>query len=356
MKTTFKINKFHLRQQLVTLGMHIALFAGLSALPLAAQNNENTRTGSTGDEWYNPGNWSTSNNAGGTGSGWWDKNGWSNSANTGSDQSANTDGNNQARRNTQQTNQSDAQTTRNQQQDRSSPDAQAQTNREQSMKTVSFTGEVEGFKKVNLKDSEGKRDEQTFVRVRLEDDDARIVSLGSRLIVTDLDLEKGSQISVSGRNARIDNRDVLVASRIEVEGKLFLVREHNRPETGQKFPIEGTVKDVSMTNLSDDSREQNLLIRLELENGETCVVDLGQGTTLSDLDIEKGSEIRLHGNKTKVDGKSLIVASRISVDGDSTRIRSKSQDTEGARGDRKGSWKYSDRDSDQASQKPVSHD
>lgn len=407
MKTIPKTPQLQRRQQITALAMNIGLFAGLSALPLHAQDNENSRTGSSEEEWYNPGNWSNDNQTDRNGSDWWSNDGWSDSADSddrSDNEAGNIDGESQANRNQRQNrnnaqsrwdqqqdrsdrqagrntqqfrsdlqarrnmqqdrsdmqtrrnqrqDRNDAQTTRNGQQDWSDRNPQAGRKQNRSMKTVTFNGTVDGFRKVNLQDSEGKQDEHTFVRIRLEDDDARVVSLGSRLIVTDLDLEKGDEISVSGRNARIDNRDVLVASSIEVDDKLFRVRKHNRPDTGQQFPITGTVKDVSMTSLSDNSREKNLLIRMELENGKTCVVDLGQGTTLSDLDIEEGSEIRLQGKKTKVDGKSIIVARTISVDGDTTRVRGTSK---GHRPDNNISWEYSDQENGYESLEAVSRD
>ena len=122
------------------------------------------------------------------------------------------------------------------------------------------------------------------------------------------------------------------------------------------MPITGTVKDVSKTRLSDESREDSLLIRLELEDGETCVVDLGEGTTLSELDLEQGSEVRLRGEKTKVDGKSIIVASSISVDGDTTRVRNTSQRSEGVRSGDQKSWKQSNQESGYESIESASRD
>lgn len=355
------IPKTNTRRQLTSLTLNLGLFAGISALPLHAQNSETIPVGYSEEEWYDPSDWFDGDNIQRDGTDWSDNDGWSDSAdgNDGTNRSSN-----QARNNQSQ-NRNGSLTAWNQQ------DRKQQANRmnqDRSMKRAYLTGEVDGFKNVSLKDSEGKRDEQTFMRVRLDNDDSRVVSLGSRLILTDLGLETGDRISVSGRNARIDNRKVLVASTIEVDDSLFKVREDNRPDTtqnrsnskhmdskykrmdskhkrmasGKNVSINGTVKQSSKTSLSDDMREENLLVRLELKDGRSCVVDLGQNTSFSDLDIEKGSEIRVQGNKTKVDGKSLIVARKISVDGGSTRLCGKSRDGENTRGDSKESREYSD--------------
>ncbi len=316
MKTTI-LNHHLLRQRpITTLAVNIGLFAGLAALPLCAQDDKKIPAGYTEDEWFDPGDWFDGNNIEPAGTDWWDtNNGWSDTfhyhpyaATTpyyyyywdpiGFAWTTNP-------------------ASPSQQHDRSG-DQQAGSDPGTSMKTASFDGKVDGFKKVNLKTSEGKRDQWTFVRIRLNNGDARVVSLGSSVNLADLKLEKGDPINVSGRNEQIDNRNVLIASRINVDGRSFNISANN----GRQVTLEGVVRQFTATSI-DGAKEKNLLIRLELKNGKSCVVDLGQGTSLSDLDIEQGSQIRLEGEKTKVKGKSLVVARKISVDGEDTRIPDK---------------------------------
>jgi hypothetical protein len=351
MKTTILKHKPLRRRSITTLALNLGMFAGLGALPLQAQDDGNTSTGHTEDEWYDPGNWSDNDNSDRAGSDWWGNQDWSDSSDYQSEPTSYDEDRTVGAATPYYyyywepivigwTTDTDSNAKRSQQQNRK--DHRQQTGRDQdhSMKTVSFDGKVEGFKKVNLKSREGQRDDYSFVRVRLKNGDARVVSLGSRVDLSDLDLEKGDTIKVTGRNARIDDRDVLVASRIKVGEETFRIRKGNRPEAKQMVSIEGTVKQFSKTSF-DDAKEDNLLIRLELKDGKGCVVDLGEGTKLKDLDIEKGSKIRLKGEKTRIDGKSLIVARKISVDGDTTRVREKSQRDESARRDYGGSREYS---------------
>ena len=178
-----------------------------------------------------------------------------------------------------------------------------------------FDGTVDGFKKVNLQRGKEKEDHSTFVRIRLKNGEAQVVNLGNRVNLTTLDLQKGDEIRVSGKTQRVDDREVLTADRVTVEDQTFRIRH----DSGPPAIIEGTVREFAKTSI-DGAKEKNLLIRLELENGRNCVVDLGKGTELSQLDLKPGSDIRLEGERTEVDGKALILARKIRVDDETTRL------------------------------------
>lgn len=199
--------------------------------------------------------------------------------------------------------------------------AEADQGSGQSNRAATFDGTVSGFKRVMQRDDEGKSAQHSFVRVRLKNGESRVISLGSHVNLADLNLNKGDEIRVTGNNVRMDNRDVLAASRIRVDDRTFQIDRNNQLEMDRKVEIQGTVKDFSRTSLGSDARKQNLILRLELQNGKQCVVDLGQGTRMHDLDLTKGSNIRVEGRKSRIDGKSLIVANRVRVDGETTELR-----------------------------------
>ncbi len=201
--------------------------------------------------------------------------------------------------------------------------------------TITFEGKVDGFKKVNLSNKTGRKEDHSFVRIRLKNGDSRVISLGGRVNLSDLDLNKGDSIKVSGQQTRIDNRDVLVAHQITADSRTFNISKENRPKTGEQVSIQGTVRDYEHVSLSDDS-SKNLIVRLEMKDGKSCVVDLGRGTTVRDLNLDEGSKIRIQGEKATKDGKSLIVARRIRVDGDRTQLREgESKRNAASRGDQR---------------------
>lgn len=192
---------------------------------------------------------------------------------------------------------------------------------------ATFNGTVDGFRKVQLKNKKGESGDFTFVRISLENGEKRVITLGSKLKIPDIGLNKGDRISVSGQNARMDNQKILVANRITVGDKTFQIQRQNRPDAGQQVTVNGTVKKFAKTSL-DGSKEQNLLIRVTLKDGTSNVVDFGKGTTLRDLNVQEGSNVRIQGKKSRVDGKMLIVAQKFSV-GASALSDSKSKSSSG---------------------------
>lgn len=296
------------------LALGAGLLGGFSIAPLHAVTDESLAgTGYNEDEWYDPGDWFDGNNIERDGSDiqWWDR-GWRDT-------------------NTWQASDDDrivahpyhyyywdpvvvGWATYTPDQSTAGNEKQNAKNRNADQPTR-FEGTVEGFRDVDLKLREGKSEKHSFVRVRLENGDKRVISLGKRLDLSDLDLDKGDEITATGKVARIDNHDVLVARQIEVEDNTFRIREGNRPHTGRRVSLEGTVKDFHKSQLGD-AKEKNLIVRMELENGRSCVVDFGRGTEMDDLNLEKDAKVKLKGERTKVDGKSLIVARSLRVDGE----------------------------------------
>lgn len=306
-----------------TFAIQLGLFAGLASPLLFAAEYKGTTSDKNDEEWYDPGNWKDEKKQESPASSdWWDtKDGWQNSYNhapiiagrpyyhyyyywdpmiirwtTRSDNADESE---------------ETQPTQNRQSKRGN-----NSDRPAWAKTAEFEGTVDGFKKVDLENSAGERDYSTFVRIRLKNGHARVVDLGNHVNLTTLNLKKGDSILVTGRNKHMDGRYVLAADKIKVDGDIYQISKESKGKT----TVKGIVRQFSETSM-DGAMEKNLLVRIELENGKSCVADLGKGTRMRDLGLQEGSRIRLEGERTKVDGKSLIIARKLSVDGDTTHLR-----------------------------------
>jgi hypothetical protein len=118
-----------------------------------------------------------------------------------------------------------------------------------------FEGRIEGFKNVNLKNKRATG-RHSFVKIRLQNDQSRVVSLGTRIDLDKLDLDKGERIKVSGRVIRAADKKILLADRIQVGDKTFRVKDRNQLDP------RGNTASRGGRNLGG-SRDRNLIGRLQ---------------------------------------------------------------------------------------------
>lgn len=176
-----------------------------------------------------------------------------------------------------------------------------------------FEGTIEGFRAMNLTTADGKSEEHSFVKVRLENGRDQVISLGTRINVPDLDLEKGKHISVSGTQDQVSGKDVLVANRIEVDGEVYRIREKNRIGGGSDMvALRGTVKDVREVSLRG-SENKSLIARIETKSGRSVSADFGTDPSRTALNVKPGTAVRIEGERTEVDGAMLISARKVAI-------------------------------------------
>lgn len=168
---------------------------------------------------------------------------------------------------------------------------------------IQLQGRIDDIRWISLYTPDGEQERHSFIRVRLEDGESRMVSLGTHGEPEDLELRRGQDIDVTGFTARVDDRQIVIADRIEVRDELVT--------------LVGRVADFREVNLTG-TRDRNLVVRMDLVNGERTLVDLGPGTTLDDLNLEKGDRIQLDGVRQEIAGRPVIVATRIRVEGERT--------------------------------------
>lgn len=63
--------------------------------------------------------------------------------------------------------------------------------------SITISGKIDGFRHLNRQDSSGTAEQQTLVRLRLQDGRAMAVDLGPKRNLQKYDLEKGDQIQLT---------------------------------------------------------------------------------------------------------------------------------------------------------------
>ena len=201
---------------------------------------------------------------------------------------------------------------------------------QQQIQNARFEGKIDGFKRVNLKNRQGINEKHSFVKIRLKNGQSRVVSLGTNVNVSDLDLEKGEQIKVAGEVARVAGRKLLLAEQMKVGDKMFQIKDQNQlaasgkntSRTGGRLTsLDGQIEDFRKVSLGG-SRDKNLIVRLQMKNGNRQLVDFGKNTELEDLDLDRGDRVRIKGERRSINGRTVIIARGITVDGERTQVRS----------------------------------
>lgn len=171
--------------------------------------------------------------------------------------------------------------------------------------------------------------QHTYLRLNLGADENWIVDIGPRLTVGDLDLDPGARVVVHGMERTIGTRNVVVARRIEVDGKTHVISQFDMPGGGvgadpnprgvndpQGQVFRGIVRSIDRVTLGSADADR-MVVRLRLDDGSSTLVDLGRNFGMGDMSIEdlRNREILLRGHRRMIGGSSVLVAHQLTLDG-----------------------------------------
>lgn len=200
-------------------------------------------------------------------------------------------------------------------------DTRRQTTQQQQQETVdgkgaaSIQGQVQGFREVSLRRGQGVPQDHTWVRLKLQSGYESIVDLGPEKDLSDLDMGRGDTVRVTGRHASISGQNVLIADRIRVGGETI-----NIDRKKSKQEVSGKIRDFSEVNIQDSEYEDYLVVRLRMEDGKEVTTALGKDASVNDFDIEQDARVKIEGERKMVDGRPILIARKVTVEGDTTQI------------------------------------
>jgi len=180
---------------------------------------------------------------------------------------------------------------------------------------ASIQGQVQGFREVSIRRGQGVPQDHTWVRLQLEGGYEAIIDLGPEKDLSDLEMERGDTIQVSGRHASISGQNVLIADRIRVGGETI-----NIDRQKSKQEVSGKIRDFSEVNISNSEYEDYLVVRLQMEDGKEVTAALGKDASIDDFDIQKDARVKIQGERKVVDGRPILIARKVTIEGDTTEI------------------------------------
>ena len=196
---------------------------------------------------------------------------------------------------------------------------------------VDVSGTLESFRRIEL---EGQRDAHTLIRVRMQDGRSKVVNLGPRVEPAQLGMSSGDRVRLKGRMGSIDGRDVVLATKVSVEGDSTRIRAFRSKGSGDERPdmaskdrdtgsarqvLTGTLKDHE--KVSSASNPDHVLVRLHMQDGRSRRVCIGPESTLDELGLEEGSQVRIEGFTDRVAGRDVFVATTVRVDDDMVSLQ-----------------------------------
>ncbi len=90
-----------------------------------------------------------------------------------------------------------------------------------------------------------------------------------------------------------------------------------KPEGSSDQRVSGEITRTKKVSVKDT---KHLVVELEKAGGEVCVADLGPAGDLNRFNLEKGSKLKASGPMVKVGDKKVLVAQKVTVDGNTARI------------------------------------
>lgn len=196
-----------------------------------------------------------------------------------------------------------------------------------------LTGTIADFREIDVGYASGSEQTHALARVELEGGGKAVVDLG----LSDLwegALGSGDKVTFHGAKGVMNGRNVFVASRASAQGETVFI---NRvlPQTGggnaggessgessgasnasgkpASRTIEGQVEEIAKVEI--DGKDQTLL-KVRMQSGRSATVSLGSGPSSGELGLRKGDSLRVEGELKQIDGKNVIAATTISVEGE----------------------------------------
>lgn len=179
--------------------------------------------------------------------------------------------------------------------------------------TERVSGRVKTLKRVNLV---GMDQEQAIARVGTQSGKTARVYLGSADYLRKIDLQEGDRIQVQGHRGKVNDKGVLIASKVSANGSQNKIRPARR---GNLEKLSGQITRVKTAAFKNSGVPDQVFARIKLEENVNTVVNLGPVDQLQDTDPKKweGKEVTLLAHRATIGGATALVAHQMRV-GDQT--------------------------------------
>ncbi|OQW32318.1 MAG: hypothetical protein A4E19_20030 [Nitrospira sp. SG-bin1] len=190
------------------------------------------------------------------------------------------------------------------------------TDHKASWKQVS--GEIERVKKVAVR---GKGEEHLAVLLNTEQGRRVVADLGQAKQFRGVELRAGDWIAARGPVGRVNDRRVLFAREINVDGEVIRIDRGMPAQHSRRSPkaVSGKIAIIKELKVKDGDQPHQV-VRILMKDGKQVVADLGKKAALKGINLEYGQEISVEGPMARLSGKPFVLAQKVTTKGETARI------------------------------------
>jgi len=168
---------------------------------------------------------------------------------------------------------------------------------------------------VEMKDVKlaGFDEKHVVARIKNRENMVAKVDLGPKGRISDLDIQKGRSVSVWGKRGTINEKYMLMAYWINVDGNRVHIK---RPKDMNLKRYTGKILKLKKTAFGEKTGN-HVMARVELDKGGKTIVNLGPENQLGNLNVQSGKEFSMLARPVIVNGKKALVAEQVMM-GDKT--------------------------------------
>ncbi|MFH5803179.1 hypothetical protein [Alienimonas sp. DA493] len=158
-------------------------------------------------------------------------------------------------------------------------------------------------------------------RVKTDRGSVAKVDFGPVAQVEALKLTEGDPVDVEGRRGRINDRAMLLATKVTSDGKTVQI---DRPKPSGLRRVKGEVTGLKTRQFRGQTGE-SVVAEMRLVSGREVTANLGPQRALASLNIEQGDEVSLIARPGSINDEPALIASRVYSDGQSVYTDARGQ-------------------------------
>jgi hypothetical protein len=187
----------------------------------------------------------------------------------------------------------------------------AYTRRQPQRRPVQVNGRILDLTTARLS---GQQQQHVFAKVETPQGRTVVVDLGPTNQVARLQVYRGDLVEVRGTPARVNQRQVVMASEVRANNQRITVQ---RPRGSQNVRLEGRILQTATRNLEGPSQPAHVVGLVRLENGQRVPVDFGRREDLANrgIQVRSGQDITLLARTLRIGNHRILAAQSISIDG-----------------------------------------